>query len=68
MSSLRTRLATHRQRLVAQGAQLRSELGADFTGLRQKVGFVSKIAALMPLARPLASFAWRQYWRRRARR
>ena len=67
MSSLRTRLAAHRERLVLQGALLRGELVADLTGLRRKVSFVSRIAALVPLARPLLSFAWRR-WRRRAAR
>ena len=68
MGKLRERLAAHRQRLTSQSAQLRGELVADLTGLREKVSFVAKVASLVPLVRPVASIAWRHYWRRRARR
>ena len=67
MTSLRGRLAAHRQRLVTQAAALRGELATDLAALHQKVSVVSRIAALVPLVRPVASLAWRHYWRRRAR-
>jgi hypothetical protein len=68
MSKRRERLAAHRQRLVAQSAQLRGELVADLAGLREKASVVAKIASLVPLVRPVASIAWRHFRRRRARR
>jgi hypothetical protein len=64
MTSLRERLAAHRERLVVQGEALRGELVTDLAGLRRKVSFATRIASLVPLVRPLLSIGWRR-WRRR---
>jgi hypothetical protein len=66
MSSLRERLARHREQLVSRGALLRGELVTDLGTLRQKISVVARIAALVPLVQPLLSIGWRHWRRRRA--
>ena len=64
MSSLRARLAAHRERLITDSASLRGELVSDLASLRRKVDWVTRLVALVPIARPILSFALRR-WRRR---
>jgi hypothetical protein len=57
---VRQQLAARRVALVARSEALRQQLSYDADSLRQRIDVAKRLAALIPVVRPLLARLWRR--------